>query len=139
MENQAKEDALGDKMVTALNNLAKAAVQKNDTFKQLVLAKKTLVDVYAARYAEVEKLIAIITALSKGTNTGRGGGDETTTTSAASIPWNPTGYCWLHGFKCKVGHNSANLEKCIDGHNKHITDICINPQGGCMWNKNWKK
>ena len=43
MANQDQEEAaMGDKMVNALENLANAAVQRNDTVEQLVATNKTL-------------------------------------------------------------------------------------------------
>ena len=43
MENQAQKEAvMGDKMVTALDNLANVAVHRNDTVEQLVATNKTL-------------------------------------------------------------------------------------------------
>ena len=45
--NSATEQKMGNNMVTALDNLANAAVQKNDTIETLVSANKNLTDLLA--------------------------------------------------------------------------------------------
>ena len=64
MANSAQENKMGDKMISALDNLAYAAVQKNDTFEQLVKANKTLTEALHTQQDKIKKLLAIITALS---------------------------------------------------------------------------
>ena len=50
MANQAQEEAaMGDKIVTALDNLANAVVQRNDTVEQLVATNKTLTQTNASQ------------------------------------------------------------------------------------------
>ena len=44
MANKAQEADMGDKVVSALDNLANAAVQRNDTFEQLVKSNTTLTE-----------------------------------------------------------------------------------------------
>ncbi len=144
MSNNVQEQEMGDKMVTALDNLANAAVQKNDTFELLVAANKALTESLRMSQDEVKKLLAIVTALSingggkpagaaGGTSGGSGGG-----TGGSSTPWDASGYCWSHGFKVKVGHNSSTCERKKDGHEAHMNAKRGDEQGGCMWNKAWK-
>jgi hypothetical protein len=141
MANNAQEIEMGDKMVSALDNLANAAVQKNDTFEQLVASNKTLTEAVSSRDDEIKKLLAIITALSVGDRggakkkapTGRGAG-----AGSGGSPWDPVGYCWSHGFKVRLGHSSATCEKQRDGHEDHLNAKRGDEQGGCTWNKNWK-
>ena len=64
MANSAQEAELGNNMVSALDNLANAAVQKNDTFEQLVASNKTLTESIKSQQEEIKKLLVIITALS---------------------------------------------------------------------------
>ena len=66
MANQAEENQMGDKMVSALDNLANAAVQRNDTFEQLVKANATLTKSVESQQAEIKRLLTIVTALSSG-------------------------------------------------------------------------
>ena len=44
MANEAQEAEMGDKMVSALNNLANAAVQQNDTFEQHIKSNTTFTE-----------------------------------------------------------------------------------------------
>ena len=66
MANSAKEKEMGTKMVDALDNLANAAVQHNDTFKQLVKTNQTLTNTVSSQQAEIKRLLTIVTALSSG-------------------------------------------------------------------------
>ena len=146
MANSAQESELGDKMVSALDNLANAAVQKNDTFEQLVLSNKTLTESIRSQQDEIKKLLAIITALSTSDcESGRtpSGGGKTSTAPGASgggggIPWDPVGYCWSHGFKIKMGHSSATCENKREGYDSHLNAKRGDKQSGCKWNKKWK-
>ena len=95
-------------MISAFDNLANATVQKNDAVEALVITNENLTDSLTARDVECARLLTIITALSTGRNAsvgggggGGGGGNDTTP------PWDPDGFCWSHGFKCRVGHSSA--------------------------------
>ena len=64
MANQAAELEMGNTMVTASDNLANAAVQKNDTIERFVISNKALTDSLAARGADITHPINIITTLS---------------------------------------------------------------------------
>ena len=139
MANNAQEIEMGDKMVSALDNLANAAVQKNDTFEQLVASNKTLTEAIKSQQDENKKLLAIITALSISDRGAASGKTSTTTGGGRDIPWDPEGYCWSHGYKIKIGHSSATCENQKDGHKQHLTAKRGDEQGGCMWNKTWGK
>ena len=137
MANNAEADVMGDKMVTALDNLANAAVQKNDTFENLVLSNKTLTDTNKKLQDDNRKLLAVITALStKGAPKTTSGRDRSG--AGSEHPWDPTGYCWSHGYKVKVGHSSATCERGKPGHADHHDAKRGDIQGGCEWNKNWR-
>ena len=137
---------MGDKMVLALDNLANAAVQKSNTFEQLVTANKTLIESICLQQDDSKKLLAIITALStsdrEGGRTPSGGGKVPTAPGAngggGAIPWDPVGYCWSHGFKIKMGHSSATCENKKEGHDSHLNAKRGDKQGGCKWNEKWK-
>ena len=111
---------LGSNMITALDNLANAAVQKNDTVYMLVVANKALTDSLAARDKECARLLAIVTALSTGRGAnlggGGGGGGGDTNGNGSKTPWDPAGYCWSHGYKVSTGHSSAFCRNKREGH-----------------------
>ena len=50
--------------------------------------------------------------------------------------WDPTGYCWTHGHKVTVGHNSKNCKFKNGGHKDDATKDNI--MGGSQKNKGWK-
>ena len=64
MSNQAQEMEMGNTMVVALGNLANAAVQKNDTVKQLVISNTSLSSSLVARNTKISHLLAVTTNLS---------------------------------------------------------------------------
>ena len=49
--------------------------------------------------------------------------------------WDPEGYCWSHGFKCRKGHNSMTCTAQKHGHKRDATRSNI--MGGSMANKEW--
>ncbi|KAL7524835.1 hypothetical protein ACHAXR_001954, partial [Thalassiosira sp. AJA248-18] len=111
MANQTEEAQMGDKMVSALDNLANAAVQRNDTFEQLVKANQTLTKTVESQQAEIKRLLTIITTLSSSKQSlpkasGEGDGN-----------WDKTGYCFRHGFKVKHGHTSKTCDNQDQGRN----------------------
>ena len=138
MANSAHEEEMGTKMVEALDNLANAAVQRNDTFEQIIKTNQTLTNTVSSQQAEIKRLLAIVTALSSGKQpqqqpNGGGGG--------ASDVWDPDGYFWWYGFKVKHGHNSATCDKGkkdLANYNLHKDAKREDEQGGCTWNSNWK-
>jgi len=108
MANSAEEKEMGTEMVGTLVNLANAAVQRNDTFEQLVKTNQTLTNTVSSQQAEIKRLLTIVTALSSGKQPqqqSNGGEGET------SDVWDPNGYCWWHGFKVKHSHNSCTCDK----------------------------
>ena len=90
MANSAKEKEMGTKMVDALDNLANAAVQRNDTFEQLVKTNQTLTNTVSSQQGEIKRLLTIVTALSSGKQPQQpsNGGEGKT----ADV-WDPSGYC----------------------------------------------
>ena len=49
--------------------------------------------------------------------------------------WDPVGYCWLHGFKVKVGHISTTCTTKKLGYNVDATRI--DTKDGGNYNKGW--
>ena len=66
MANQAQEIEMGKKMVVALDNLANAAAQNNDTVKRLIISNASISASLAARDAKIARILTIITNLSTG-------------------------------------------------------------------------
>eukprot|EP00804_Cyclotella_cryptica_P013267 CCRYP_007042-RA/>CCRYP_007042-RA protein AED:0.32 eAED:0.32 QI:0/0/0/1/0/0.33/3/0/993 len=109
---QATDDELASQMVTSLDNLAFAAVQKNKTVEKLIEmnAQKdktiaALTSNLTAEKATSSKLLDIISRAGlKGTQS------NSTTHSKVSSKWDPTGYCWTHGYRITKGHTSATCK-----------------------------
>ena len=139
--NAATSANLGNNIITALDNLANAEVQKNDTVEMLVIANKALTDSLTARDKECARLMAIITALSTGRGAnvgGGGGGGRDTDGNGSKTPWDPEGYCWIHGYKMRTGHYSASCCNKRKGHDAHINAKRGDTQGGCQYRLAWK-
>ena len=49
--------------------------------------------------------------------------------------YDPEGYCWTHGFKCRKGHTSATCGTPHMGHKREATRRNI--MGGSLANKEW--
>ena len=72
---------------------------------------------------------------SKGGGGGGGGGGGSGPITDQSA-FDPLGYCWSHGYKCKHGHSSATCNKKKPGH--QVTAKRGDTQGGATWNQDWK-
>ena len=75
-------------MVESLDNLANAAVTKNDTVERLVLVNKKLSDSVDKLTAD---LIGIVAQMSLCRPTGT---QNTAQPTGPKQVWDPTGYCW---------------------------------------------
>lgn len=128
--NAAVEDKLGEQMVMSLDNLANAAVQKNSTVESLVTSNKQLSDSITKLQTENTKLLAIIEKLSNIKSS------SNTNPNPNGFKLDPTGYCWSHGYRVSVGHNSKTCTKRADGHQENATRS--NTMGGKDFNKDWK-
>ena len=86
-------------MVTSLDNLANAAVQKNDTIKKLIDINKQQQEIIHNLQSQNGELLALLKHLS-----GSSVPDVPVKKTGQSAPlWDPTGYCWTHGYKVKKG------------------------------------
>ena len=135
------DDELANQMVTSLDTLALAAVQKNETLEQLIkinemkeITLKNLMAQLAAEKTTSSKLLDIISkaGLKTGGNNTSGGGSSSSTASK----WDPNGYCWSHGYKVTKNHNSKTCRTRKDGHKEEATRA--NTMGGSTGNRNWK-
>ena len=114
-----------------LDNLAAAATNERTTLQQLIDANATLT-------ASVASLTAAYTLLAAAV------GKQPTTTGPAATsaagrkkkqrtPLDPNGYCWTHGYRVGVGHNSATCTNKKDGHKDLATRA--NTMGGSTMHK----
>ena len=114
---------LQPEVVQAMDNLAMAALAKNATVEEMSASLKTLMENNSTLTKEVARLTALCNKCPP--NDGAG----------AKPACDPDGYCWTHGYRCKVGHNSKTCTKRADGHKEESTRK--NPMGGNMRVKGW--
>eukprot|EP00804_Cyclotella_cryptica_P023578 CCRYP_011920-RA/>CCRYP_011920-RA protein AED:0.46 eAED:0.46 QI:0/0/0/1/0/0/2/0/203 len=117
-------------MVTSLNNLALAAVQRNETVEKLVEMNTqkdktiaTLTSSLTSEKATSTKLLNIISkaGLKAAHLSTTGGG------TASSSRWDPTGYCWTCQYQVTKGHNSVTCKTIKQGHqNNNLKAIYCN-------------
>ena len=122
--------------MTSLNNLANAAVQKNNTIEKLIETNKQQQETIHKLQAQNGELLYLLKhlggpsvayAISKKVGT-----PGQPRQSAAK--WDPAGYCWTHGYKVKKGHDSKTCKTRGDGHQESATRGNI--MGGYEANKN---
>ncbi len=117
--NQAASDVKQAAMMAkSLDNLANAAIQKNDTVEKLVTANKKLAKALANANATIAQLCLPnppnpLSTPSRSTMNNRCPSHW----SAVKPDWDPTGYCSTHGFKVKRGHTSTTCTHQQDRHN----------------------
>eukprot|EP00804_Cyclotella_cryptica_P023348 CCRYP_000481-RA/>CCRYP_000481-RA protein AED:0.56 eAED:0.26 QI:0/-1/0/1/-1/1/1/0/407 len=135
---QTTDNKLASQMVTSLDNLAFAAVQKNETVEKLIEMNtqkdKTIAALtfsLTAEKATSSKLLNIISRA--GLKVAQ---SNSTTNSTASSKWDPTGYCWMHGYRITKGHTSATCKNGKAGHQVRATRA--NTMGGSEDNKSWQ-
>ncbi|KAL7474154.1 hypothetical protein ACHAW6_000146, partial [Cyclotella cf. meneghiniana] len=84
-------------MVRSLDNLANASIQKNDTIKKLIDINKQQQETIHNVQSPNGELLALLKHLS-----GSSVPDVPTKKTGQKAPlWDPTGYCWTHGYKVK--------------------------------------
>eukprot|EP00804_Cyclotella_cryptica_P016761 CCRYP_002058-RA/>CCRYP_002058-RA protein AED:0.43 eAED:0.43 QI:0/-1/0/1/-1/1/1/0/185 len=136
------EDDLANQLVSGLENLANAAVQKNETAKKLITMNHQKDQVIASLTKSLKEekhtnstLLAIIIRAGL-----RAGSRETSLQRTGGGAWetklDPNGYCWSHGYKVKMGHSSMTCNKRLDGHKNNASRA--NTMGGKEYNKDWK-
>ncbi len=119
-------------MAAALDNLANASIQKNDTIDKLVTNNQQ-------QAKNIAHLTEAITKLKDGSPpTEQQAGLERSPHWAATKPrWDMTGYCWTHGIRVKVGHSSAT---CSYPKEHHFKDAArANRNGGSNLGQGWPK
>jgi hypothetical protein len=133
------DEALANQMVTSLDNLALAAVQKNETLEQMIkinemkeITLKNLMTQLAKEKETSSKLLDIIHKAGLKT----GGHNNSSGSGSTSSKWDPNGYCWTHGYKVTKNHNSKTCKTRKEGHQEDATRA--NTMGGSTENINWK-
>ncbi|KAL7474236.1 hypothetical protein ACHAW6_000220 [Cyclotella cf. meneghiniana] len=118
-------------MVTSINNLANAAVQKYDTIEKLIETNRQQQETIYNLQAQNGELLSLLKHL--------GGSSILDAISKKAVQssalWDPTGYCWTHGYKVKKGHNRKTCKTHGEGHQENATRS--NTMGGSKTNKNW--
>ena len=127
-------------MVLSLDNLANAAIQKNDTVEKLVITNnlptvtnQKLTEHMAKLQEQNGKLLYILEKYAGG-GTGQAVGKVFVQAENTDV-WDPAGYCWMHGFKVKKGHNSKTCKTRGEGHQEGATHH--NTMGGSLANVKW--
>ena len=117
-----------------LDNLAAAATTERTTLSQLIENNATLTANVTSLTASVASLTATYAILAAGRPPSRA------PAAAAAKPTRPSylaanGYCWTHGYRVRIGHDSATCKDKGDGHKDGATRA--NTMGGSNNNKGW--
>ncbi|KAL7482869.1 hypothetical protein ACHAW6_008524 [Cyclotella cf. meneghiniana] len=123
-------------MVTSLDNLAMATIQKNETVEKLIKINyqkdhviTSLTESFQAEKATNGKLLELITKTLQPTQA------VPIKLAQSGGRWDPNGYCWSRGYKCNQKHNS----KTCHTRKEHQTGATrCNSMGGTQDNKDWK-
>jgi hypothetical protein len=118
-------------MARSLDNLANAALQKNDTVAKLVTTDEKLAKALANANAAIVRLCLPPPAAAPAGRTN----DRPSHWSPVIPNWDPTGYCLSHGFNVKRGHTSTTCAHQKEGHNTAVTQS--DTGGGSKANKSW--
>jgi hypothetical protein len=141
--NQAAEIEQAHQMATSLDNLANASIQKNATIDNLVATNAAL----SKAIQDIQRTLAtMMTAHTPapgapalttppGQPTGNTPPARPSHWTTVKPAWDRTGYCWSHGFKVKLGHNSCTCTSRKPGHRADATRT--NTMGGSTFNAGW--
>jgi hypothetical protein len=141
--NQAAEIEQAQQMATSLDNLANASIQKNATIDNLVATNAAL----SKAIQDIQRTLAtMMTAHTPapgapalttppGQPTGNTPPARPSHWTTVKPAWDRTGYCWSHGFKVKLGHNSCTCTSRKAGHQAGATRT--NTMGGSTFNAGW--
>ncbi len=108
--NQASELEQAQHMASSLDNLANVLIQKNAIIDNLMATNATL----TKAIADIQ--LSIAQMCTTGILTAHATTSPAPSTEACVCPshwsttkpaWDKVSYCWSHGYKVKVGHNSS--------------------------------
>jgi hypothetical protein len=126
------------RMVTLLNNLANAAIQKNNTVDKLVAANECLAKALTDANAANARLCFPTRPTAPAAPVAPAGTNNHPR-PAHWIPikpkWDQTSYCWTHRYKVKVVHCSISCTHGRRGHNTTATHT--NTKGDSTNNQGW--
>ncbi len=154
--NAAEEEEQGRLIASSLDNLANASIQKNSTIDSLIAINAQLTQALADMQIAMARMSPPVHAPPySGTIPAWGPNPPPTAVppAAPGLPqanaltqhpshlgakkpnWDKVGYCWMHGFRVKVGHNSITCSSCRTGHQPGATRANI--MGGSWYNKGY--
>jgi hypothetical protein len=117
--NQATKFEQAQQMASSLDNLENATIQKSTTIENLVATNAMLTKAIADIQLSIARMCAA------GVLTFHTTSSPTPVTEARVCPshwsntkpaWDKVGYCFTHGYKIKVGHNSSTCSARKTGH-----------------------
>ncbi|KAL7482171.1 hypothetical protein ACHAW6_007859 [Cyclotella cf. meneghiniana] len=105
-----------NQLINGLDDLANAAVQKNETIEKLISTNQQKDQVIASltkSLKEEKRTKSTLLAIIGGASLRPGGGDNSFQRTGGKWEANLdlNGYCWLHGYKVKMGHSSMTCNK----------------------------
>ena len=119
-----------------LDNLANAATQDTQQLALLVESNRLLSSQVAAlttRLSTAPPVVPAVPHVNRGTPMTA---LEKLTSRIKVKHYDPTGYCWSHGYMVGKTHNSGTCLKKKDGHKDTAT--CADIKGGCTFNGGWE-
>ncbi len=119
----------------SLNNLANAAIQKNDTVEKLAAANEHLAKAFANANVAIACLCLPNTPAAPATPSSTDNHPCSSHLLTIKPNWANNSYCWTHGHKVKVGHSSATRTHRKPGHITSATHP--NTKGSSNANKGW--
>ena len=129
---QPKQDSV--QLTEALDNLALATINDRDILTKLAQANAELT---ATNKQLVEQMAQVVQALKTLTdNDVKREQERCQRVRSYNEKFNPTGYCWSHGYKVTYDHNSCTCTGKKTGHKDNATRA--NTMGGSQLNKQWK-
>jgi hypothetical protein len=109
--NQATKLDQAQQMASSLDNLANVTIQKNTAIKNLVATNAMLIKAIADIQLYIARMCAAGVPTSHATTSPAPLIEARVCPSHWSITklaWDEVRYCWTHGYKVKVGHNSSS-------------------------------
>ena len=114
MRQNTDNDAL---IVEWLQHLALAATTDKQTVAKLVESNAKLTENIGKLSEKLTQALQTIATLSESANKGSSvPKPKTTNQHKFDLQMDPVGYCWSHGYKVKLGHNSATCTRKKPGH-----------------------
>ena len=110
---EARGYVVSEEIRNAMENIAFGAMTKNNIVEELTHANARITDTVHSLQGDNTKLITMM-GLCQPTNAGTGGDDK--------LDWYLEGYCWPHGSKVRLDHNSGNFGSPQAGHKRRQTE-----------------